>query len=88
MGKGNKNRGAVRVPQATEVEIEFHVTLKEVHCRTGTQCDKRSQNFSSSLEHDFELAAAWLKTDLAEAVFDELCGEIGHYLDAGSGGGR
>ena len=88
MGKGNKRREAVRVSEATEVEIGFKITLTELHSRTGTKLDRRYETFSCSLEHDFELAAAWLKTDVAEQVFDELCGEIGHYLDAESGGGR
>lgn len=88
MSKKNRNRHAISVRPATEVEIEFKVTLKEVHSRTGTQCDERRETFSFTLEHDFEIAAAWLRTDDAETVFNELCGEIGHYLAMDSRDGR
>jgi len=78
----------IKPRSTTEVEIEFKVTLKEVHSRTGTQCDERLETFSFTLEHDFEIAAAWLRTETAETVLDELCGEIGHYLALESRDGR
>lgn len=83
-----KKRSGNQDRPKTEVEIEFKVTLTEVHSRTGTKLDRRHETFSCSLDHDFEAAAAWLITDTAEQAFDELCGEIGHYLDAGSRRGR
>lgn len=88
MGKQKKNCKTMQVRPATHVEIEFKVTIKEIHSRTLKNCDQSLATFSFSLDHDFELAAAWLKTDTAELVFDDLCGEIGHYLDVESGGER
>lgn len=84
MGKRSKKREAVQTPQATELDIEFKVTIQEVHCRTGTLCDKRSQTFSFSLEQDFEKAADWLISEDAYTVFEDLSGEIVAFLDAES----
>lgn len=88
MSKKQRKREPNESGSATEVEIQFTVVLKEIHSRTGTQCDERLETFSFTLEHDFVMAAAWLRTDAAETVFDELCGEIGHYLDMGLRNGR
>jgi len=88
MSKKQRKREINKPRSATEVEIEFKVTLKEVHSRTGTQCDERLETFSFTLEHDFEMAAAWLRTETAETVLDELCGEIGHCLALESRDGR
>lgn len=72
----------------TEVETQFTVVLKEIRFRTGTICDERLDTFSRTLGHDFQKIAAWLGTDAAETVFDELCGEIGQYVALESRSGR
>ncbi|WP_323810417.1 hypothetical protein [Sphingobium baderi] len=84
MGKRSKKQEAVQTPQLTELDIEFKVTIQEIHCRTGTLCDKRSQTFSFSLDDDFEKAADWLKSGDAYTVFEDLSGEIEAFLDAAS----
>lgn len=63
MGKRNKRRDVRPVPPATKVEIEFRVTIKELHSRTSTTCDKRSETFQFDFGHDFEAALAWLHSD-------------------------
>lgn len=64
MSKRTKMAKKTVVPPATEVEIEFRVTIKEVHTRTATLCDKRSDTFQFDFGHDFEAALAWLTSDL------------------------
>lgn len=88
MSKKLRKREINKYRSATEVEIQFTVVLKEIHSRTRTLCDERLETFSFTLEHDFQKTAAWLGTDAAETVFDELCGEIGHYVALESRGGR
>lgn len=84
MDKGSKTREAMPVQQATEVNIDFRITIQEVHSRTGMLCDKHTHTFSFSLEHDFERAAEWLHSGDAEILFDDLCGEIGEFLGSAS----
>ena len=59
MSKRAKMAKKTVVPPATEVDIEFRVTIKEVHTRTATLCDKRSDTFQFDFGHDFEAALAW-----------------------------
>jgi hypothetical protein len=88
MSKKLRKREIDKHRSATEVEIQFTVDLKEIHSRTRTLCDERLETFSFTLENDFQRTAAWLGTDAAETVFDELSGEIGHYVALKSRGGR
>jgi hypothetical protein len=88
MSKASNNLRRRQIRPPTEVRLKFKVILSETHWRTGTKCDEHSQTFAFSLEHDFETVSSWLNSDTAQLVFDDLCGEIGHYLDVESGGSR
>ena len=67
----------------TQVEIEFNVTVKEVHCRTKTLCAKQSQNFSFPFGDDYEEAAEWLQCLDSDVHIGDFCKEI--CLDMGFG---
>ena len=69
MSKVSSTRRTSKLPPATEVGVEIRITIKEVHSRTYTTCDKQSRSLHLDLGHDFEAASDWL---LAEETWDEL----------------
>jgi hypothetical protein len=75
MSKKLRNRKAEAANSATEVEVEFRVTIKEVHTRTSTTCDKRAKTFNFDFWHDFEAARAWLDSDETWIDLGDMCVE-------------
>lgn len=88
MSKKLRNRNAETANPATEVEVEFRVTIKEVHTRTNTVCDKRSNTFAFDFGHDFEGARAWLESDDTWTDMGNMCAEAREQFAAWQGATR
>ena len=78
MGPQNKSRDAMLGPSGAHVDVDFKIVVRR---QAGTLCDKRVHTFSFRLEHEFEKVAEWLTSEIAYAVFAELNGEIGEYIN-------
>lgn len=85
MSKKLRNCKAEAANPATEVEVEFRVTIKEVHTRTSTICDKRSNTFTFDFGHDFEAARAWLDSDETWTDLGDMCAEARDHFAAWQG---
>ncbi|MCW0196812.1 hypothetical protein [Sphingopyxis sp.] len=82
MSKKLRNRKAAPVNPATEVEVEFRLTIKEVHTRTTTICDQRSNTFAFDFGHDFEAARAWLESEETWTDLGDMCAEARDHFAA------
>lgn len=88
MGNKSKKREVRAVPPVTEVEIEFRVTIREIHNRTATVCDKRGDTHFFEFGHDFEAARDWLESDESYFAIDALCAKACAEFAAKSGSKR
>lgn len=80
MAKTSSKRRTAKSSPVTEVEIELRVTIKEVHSRTYTVCDKQTRSFWFDLGHDFEAVSDWLSSDATLKEMEELCLESRKWL--------
>ncbi len=85
--KSLKWKFASAIP-TTEIEIEFQITIKEVHTRTSKICDKRSNTFTFDFGHDFEAARAWLESDATWTDLGDMCVEAREQFAARQGAAR
>jgi hypothetical protein len=82
MSKKLRSRKTEVAIPVTEIEVEFRVTIKEVHARTSTICDKRSNTFTFDFGHDFEAARAWLECDETWSDLGDMCAEARDHFAA------
>lgn len=85
MADQQKGRRTAETLPTTRVTIDFMIAIEERHCRTGTICESRSQRFSFPLDLDLDQCANWLKSKDAYILFEDLCVEIGEFLDMDAG---
>lgn len=88
MSKRRKKTKFTQVSAELELDIDIQVVIQEIHSRTGTVCDERSQTFSFPLGHDFDKATVWLRSDDAELRFGAVCAEAVIAHDLGKRGSK